>query len=318
MEHGLYSHRRYGNVQLPLIDKDNLGKQELIYDLPMEDYHSDRAHISSTGVKKLLKSPEHFMCWLAGVDQEEEEEKDHFRFGRAAHMAILEPKKFEEVYIVEPVHEGLTQDGKMSTQSKAAKEAKQKWRDALPPGSMVITELEMVTLTGMIESLMAHPQASQMFMDGRPEVTGLWTHEETGIRCRIRPDYLTDKDGNLYILDLKTTRDMSKGLFSNDIARLRYHLSLAFYYDGIKKITGRQPAAAAFVVSEKTPPYSCGVYWAPDDMLDQGRQWYGYALKVLKRCMDTGEWPGPQGEGELINLPRWTENEVFPQFSWKE
>lgn len=317
MEHSIFKHKRYGSIRLPQMNVAE--PDELIYDLEMEKYHADRSSMSSTGVRKILKSPDHFMCWLAGQDVDDDDvEKDHFRFGRAAHMAILEPEKFRSLYVTEPIFEGPTKDGKMSTQSKAAKDAKLKWYDDLIPGALVLNERELEHLTGMIESLEAHPQASQLFRDGRPEVTGMWTHKETGVRCRIRPDYLTfDAEGNAYVIDLKTTRDLSEGLFAKDIARFRYHVQLAMYYDGIWAITGKEPNAAAFVAVEKNPPYSVAVFWADEDMLAKGRQFYQFALMTYKRCLDENDFPGLQGQGKMLSLPKWTDQETFPSYDWR-
>ena len=76
--------------------------------------------------------------------------------------------------------------------------------------------------------------------------------------CRGRPDYIVrDKEGGLHLVDLKTTRDASKGLFSREIMRHQYHIQLAFYHDGIVQATGQQPQSINIVAVEKTAPYEC-------------------------------------------------------------
>ena len=317
MEHGLPVWFKEDQHQLPKLNM-NL-PDELIYDLPFEKYLGDRSAVSSSGLRKILKSPQHYLAEVCGYAKDEEEEKDAYRFGRAAHMLILEPMKFKELYVVEPEFIGFTKDGRASAQSGEAKAKRQAWRDSLKPDALVLSKQEMDTLIYMIDSLAYHQRAGALLRDGKPEVTGFFTHKETGLRVRIRPDYLTqDKQGRIYISDLKTTRDASAGLFAHDVGRFKYHLQLALYYDGIKQITGKEPEAAAFIAIEKSAPYSCAVYWMNEDDLAIGRGWYEHALRTLKRCIEKNDWPGVQHDAAMIELPQWAQNEVFPIFEWAD
>lgn len=291
--------------------------ETFIYDLPFEKYLGDRSAISSSGIRKILKSPRHYLADLVGMLGDDDEEKDEFRFGRAAHLLILEPQKFKELHVVEPKFTGLTKDGRESSQSKEAKQAKEAWRKSLHPEAVLITQEESDHLTNMVDSLMGHSQISNLLKNGKPEVSGFFNDPVTGIRVRFRPDYLTPDGGSLFLSDIKTTRDASAGLFSNDAARFKYHVQLALYADGIKKITGKDPEAVAIIACEKTPPYSSALYWLNEEDIETGRRWYRFALDTLKRCMTTNDWPGIQRDGQMLSLPKWTENEPFPQFDWK-
>lgn len=302
-----------GSLQFPEIG--SAAVDELVYELAFEEYLRDAKCMNSSSIKKILEGPRYYLSALAG--QEEKEDKDHYRFGRAAHLAILEPNKFRNLYVIQPEFTGLTQAGKESPNSKAAKEKRKKWREQLPSDALILTQQEHDDLTCMVESVLEHPQASMLLRNGRPEVTGRFTDPETGVRCKIRPDYLTfDKDEQIYVVDIKTTRNSSPGLFSNDIWKFKYHLQIAFYYDGIKAITGKEPEAAAFISVEKTAPYSTHVYWADDDMLAQGRQWYQHGLRIYKKCIETGKWPAPQEEAIMLSLPKKSEFDQFPQFDF--
>lgn len=319
MEHGpTLKWMDTSKVQMPLIGCSD--PDELLYDLPFPEYLANKKCISNSGLKKVLQSPRHYVADLMGFGSDDEEgEKDHFRFGRAAHMMVLEPAKFRQLYVVMPEFIGMTKDGRPSAQSKDAKEQKAKWLEGVHPDALVLSASEMNDLNYMIESLMGHATASNLLKNGRPEVTGFWTHKETGLRIRIRPDYFTwDKEGKLYISDLKTTKDASPGLFATDVARMKYHMQLALYVDGVTQITGKPVEAQAIIALEKKPPYSCALYWINEDDLAKGRQWYEFALRTLRRCIDRGEWPGVQGEGQMLNLPRFTDYEQFPQFDWKQ
>ncbi len=318
MEHGqTLRWLNTSKIQLPVVGSKE--PDELVYDLPFDKYLGNRTCISNSGLKKILKSPRHYIADLLGYEEEEEDgaEKDHFRFGRAAHMLILEPKKFRELHLVMPEFTGLTKDGKESHRSKDALDKKAKWLADVPPEALVLTQAEMDSLMLMVENLMAHETAANLLKNGRPEVTGFFTHKETGLRVRIRPDYLTwDSQQKLYISDLKTARDVSAGMFSTQTANLKYHMQLALYVDGVAQITGQQVEAQGIIALEKKMPHSCALYWINEDDLAKGRQWYEFALRTLKRCIDTNQWPGVQGDGVMLNLPKFTDNEQFPQFDW--
>lgn len=308
MEHGPSAKLKKLNPRLPEFDVKK--PDELKYDESFESYLGDKTCISSSGLKTVMKSPLHFL-WSATdqVVDEEEEQPDHFRIGSAAHMLILETQKFRENFVVMP------EFGPM--QSPKNREKRDQWKKELPVGAVILSEKELDDLTNMVESLMSHPQASEFFKNGKPEVTGRFTHKETGIRCRIRPDYTSyTSDGGLYIFDIKTTRMDTKGLFANDAAKKRYDQQLAFYRDGMAQIVNREPQGVALVALEKKPPYSVWVYWMTDEDLEVGRAWNDEALRNLKRAMTTGKWPGPQTSGEMLEMPAWRRSEAFPMFNW--
>jgi hypothetical protein len=309
---------RTSSFSLPEIGVDK--PDALDYDESFESYLGDKSCISSSGVRKLLDNPRAFIAEAAGyLKDDETEEKDAYRFGSAAHMMILEPAKFRNMYLIEPEFTGFTKEGKPSTQSADCKLKRKTWYESLAPGALVVTQEELHDLTYMVEALMEHPQASSLLRNGRPEVTGRFTHPETKVRCRIRPDYLTlDKEDKTYVIDIKTTRHEKIGLFATDVAKLQYFIQLAMYHDGIAQITGKQVEASAFIALTKKPPYSVAVYWMNDKDLELGRAWYQYGLKVFSRCVKNNDWPPAQGQGQMLNMPNYIHNEPFPNFEWRD
>lgn len=307
-EHMIVNKLKKMNPGLPEFDVDK--PDEIKYDEPFETYLSDRSCVSSSGLKKVMQSPRHYLWYSTETTDDEEEEPAHFRFGRAAHMMVLEPNKFRESFVVQPDF------GPM--QSKTNRAVRDNWRNSLPADALVLSEKELDDLTNMVESLTCHPQAANFFKNGKPEVTGRFTHKETGIRCRIRPDYISyTPEGGLYIFDIKTTKAENKALFASDAAKRKYDQQIAFYRDGMSQILGREPEAVAFVAMEKKPPYSVWVYWVTDDDLEVGRAWNNEALRNLKKSLSTGQWPGPQSSGEMMEFPTWRRTESFPQFDWE-
>lgn len=317
MEHNyIPSWLRAENIPLPklgLTDPD-----ELLPDLSFEDYLADFSCISSSGLKQILNSPSHYRSYLIGKLTDEDDDKDHFRFGRALHMFVLEPARFREKMLVMPVFTGFTKDGKESALSKEAKEKKAEWLASVPPDALVLTQDEMDKMLEMIFMLTAHSNVSDLLKNSRTEVSGKWLHKPTGFRIKIRLDSLAqDKNERPYVLDLKTTRATTEHEFMMDAIRNKYLMQLALYVDGVAQITGRQVEAQALIALSKSAPHSTWLFWISEDDLAIGRAQYNHALNVLKMCVETGKFPGPQTTGQMLNLPSWYGTDALPQFDFE-
>lgn len=292
--------------KLPKIENEK-SEAKVYWDMPPEIYHAEKRRMSSSGVRKMLHSPRHFLTYW--TDNEEEEEKDHFRIGRAAHMMLLEPQKFRELYIVQPDFGAM--------QSSKNRAARDEWKQQQDPQAVIVTEDELNHLVGMMESVMEHPTASNMLKNGRPECSLHWRDEETGVLCRGRPDYLVnDKDDNIHLIDFKTSRDIRPGIFARDAHRLNYGVQLAFYHDGIVQALGRQPASITIIAVEKEPPYEAVCYPLEDKWFEKGQEAYRHALSLYKKCRDTGKWPAYQSNAQLLSMPREADFDVLPEFQF--
>lgn len=319
MEHGLGSTLFKFGTPTELLPKIGDRSNELFYDEPFSEYLADREHLNAGGIVNILESPRHYICALAGYGKDEDE-PDYFRFGRAVHMAVLEPQKFREAFVVEPVFEGKTKKGELTTNPNCqeVKEAKAAWHANLPSDSLVLKDGEMDMLMEMIDTLLEHPQASNMFSNGRPEVTGRFMHPKYKIQCKIRPDYLTvvESEGKYYFFDLKTARSSNAGMFATDAARLKYHVKMSFYWDGLTAIFGREPEACALIPVEKSIPSKAEVFWLNDKDLETGRRQCDYAIESLLKCMDKNIWPRRKTGGSMLQMPNWLDSEPLPEFDW--
>lgn len=311
MEHGISPFKwvKPNSLKLPKIGTTE--PDEINYDEAFEAYLADASCMNSGSLRTLLKSPRHYIAEKAGMHEDEDGEKDHFRFGRAAHMLVLEPAKFKQLHLVQPDF------GAMQSPKNRAK--RDEWRDGQPTGSLILTQKEMDDLLFMIDSLMEHPEIPNLLKNGRPEVSGRWTDKETLVRCRCRPDYLTnDSESRLYISDIKTTRQSGEGLFSTDAARFKYFVQLAYYHDGIAQILKQQPEAVALIAMEKKRPYDVSLYWMNEKDLELGRLWYQHALRTYVRCVKSNRWPGVQQSGQMLALPSWVHSEPLPAYEWED
>ncbi len=290
------------------------------YDCPAETYHSDKTALSSTGLSRVIVSPRHFLAnWMCLESGPDDEEPDHYRFGRALHLMILEPAKFQQLYVVEPVFEGLTKDGKMSTQSKAAREKRDAWWASQSKEAIAITIDEQEKLNFMYESIMDHDVARNMFVNGKPEVSCWWKDPETGIRCKARADYIFfDPDGGYSIIDLKSTRHEEVGGFAKDIHNKRYYLRLCHYAMGFTEALGRAPNELIFVSSSKKHPFTTRTHFMVDRDIEIGHSHRRYAMALLRKSLELQQWPGPQNSIEPIHMPGYAADEELPSFEYKE
>jgi len=257
-----------------------------------DQYHGDKSAVSSTGLRKILKSPYSFYSHHF-LDQKEED-VPAFKLGTAFHMAILEPTEFAKKFILVPKFSG--------TGSVAAKK---EFMDA-HPGSLFLTETEFRDLSGMIESVSQHRVASRILKHGTPEVSGFYRDPGTGILCKIRPDLFDSK--SMTFLDVKTTTDCSMDAFSRKIWDLRYDFQMSMYCAGIAAIDGKKVDNCLFLAVEKKPPYDVALYIADEDLLQRGEIDYYIALERLKTSLSTRSWGRYQQGVKPIGLPPWALN----------
>jgi len=264
--------------------------KRFVRNLPINDYHAGE-EISHSGIVKLLKSPEHYMQYKIGG----EEPTPAMEFGSAFHAFILEPEVFAKNYVLAPKFDKRTKDGK---------EASAKW-DEENVGKTPLTADVMESLAAMRASVIKHAGAAKMLAKGEAESSLYWTDEITGLKCRIRPDWLFDGG----MADLKSCVSASKADFAKAVANLGYDIEAAFYVDGMKAVTGKT-VDFFFIAVEKTAPYTTACYKASQEMIEVGRAKYRGGLELLKWCQENKQYPGyqPNGEVETIDLPRWAAN----------
>lgn len=279
-------------------------KNGWVYDLDADEYHEDLTRLSSTELRRVLKSPQTFLAYHHKLVQQPETKA--LSFGKTAHTAILEGDKFWKRHVVKPVFTGLTKDGRQSTRSAAAKEKEQEWLDALPKDAILVTEEELACLEGMMNSIVRHRDAFAILKDSAAEATGYYTDPLTNINLRIRPDVV--KFDLSVMADVKTTRDCSLWSFQRDAFGKRYDFQASMYLHGSEEISRVRNTIYVFIAIEKEPPFEVAVYAADDAFLEMGDRDYRKALDTLSKCIATGKWPGymeaNHGSGiENLGLP---------------
>lgn len=223
-----------------------------------ENYHL-RDEISSTQIKDWDRmSPKKWR--YTHLDSDRQVKSKALDFGSASHCYLLEPEHYETRYAVAPIVDRRTKAGKAEYADFVA--------DSV--GKTVITADDDALIKAMISALKAS-KAAPLFKGGAAEQLAIW--ERDGIAKRCLFDYINIDQG--YVVDYKTTDDASQRGFINACRKYGYHLQSAHYCEGAKNQHGGD-FVLYFVMQEKEPPYSVGIYcvdaWSLESATDKAHR----------------------------------------------
>ena len=264
-------------------------------DLSNGDYHADKTSLSSSGARKLLapSTPAHFRY---EQDNPQPATKT-FDYGNAAHKRVL--GNGPELVVIE--HDTW------NTKAAKAEVAEARERGAIP-----LKQHEMDMINGMADAIRNHPLASALLDPafGAPEQSGFWIDGPTGIRRRVRFDWLPSiQSGRLIIPDYKTAADASDDAMQRDIAKYGYNQQADWYEEAARALgLGGQDAELLLIVQEKKAPFLINVIGIEFGSRIIGGAKNRAAINTFAECMSTGNWPGYGDEPNYLALPGYAEN----------
>ena len=269
---------------------------------------------------------------------------DHFELGSFAHMAILEPARFERVIVEPKANRGqiagvcaliefysdlltipqtaIFKDMKLTELRELLdgleSEAAARGYTAIPADYAAIIRAMKVSFTtyggGILPQMMRFVK-TETSMYGRDAATGL--------KVKIRPDgLLLEEDfGMNAILSVKTTSATSVEAFMRDCAKFRYELAEGMYLKVASDITGRRFTGTVMIMAQTVMPYQVAVlYWDAED-LQIGKYKYAQALDIVAQCRAANHWPGFDAKAEAgaygiiqAKLPGYIKAELLPQY----
>lgn len=270
--------------------------------LSNELYHADKTSVSSSGIRKILKSPAHFKHDVLGGSSEAPSEA--MQLGTLVHDAIELGGSISSRVVVVP--DFTAAHGHYnSAPHKAAKAA---WL-AAQGNKVVVSQADYDKVRWMVDSIASHPDA-QALLKGADirESSGYWRDAETGIRCRFRPDVLSTR--LMALTDIKTTRDASYEEFSKSCWNFRYDIQMAMYGEGVSKVVGKPVQFHTIIAVESVKPFVTAVYTCDDAMIARGMRDFRRGLERLRTCIFSEEWPGYHTSIQNLSLPRWAPEEL--------
>ena len=258
-------------------------------DLGSEAYHATKAVGKSALWTLHCKTPAH----VHGAEDEGNPDMD---FGTAAHVALLEPHKFDKAVIRGP------EDRRGN-----------KWKDALAehPNSLVLPSPVFEKVLRLRDIVMLDPIVQSLPSEfAMIEHSAFWVDAETELLCKCRPD-LYRGDESLMV-DLKTTADATKQTWLRRAMDMGYHVQDAWYTDGWQEAGGGAVDTFLFLVVEREPPFAHAIYELGPGEKDLGRRIAGKALDKYAECKRTGRWPGHMPGVQTMTFPEHVySKEVF-------
>lgn len=258
-------------------------------DWSFDEYASVDA-INQTFLKEFAKSAKRAQYWRAMGGREA---TPAMEFGRALHIAILEPQHFDREVMTIP---------KLDKRTKAGKAA---WTNfqRMSEGRIIMDPEALERTKSFAHSIMAHKMGRTLFESpGRNEVSIVWTDPVTGLKCKARLDRVTGWDSYSVIADLKSCQDVEKYAFQRTIGKLSYDIQGGFSLMGLdvlRPIPSGSSGQRVFVwlAVESEGPWEVGVYEMVSEAVLHAQQRIRRMLKAIKVCKETGVWPGKCGEG---------------------
>lgn len=265
-------------------------------DLSNEAYHADKTSLSSSGARKLLppSCPAKFR-WEQDNPQPPSKTFDH---GNAAHKTVLGNGPDLEV-----VPGARWDTGEAKARIAAIRER----------GGIPLKQRDFDMVHAMAAAIRRHPLAAALLDPayGAPEQSGFWIDGPSGIRRRVRFDWLPSmQSGRLIVPDFKTAVDASSAAFQKSIDKYGYNQQAAWYEEAAQALgLGDEVTELLFIVQEKTAPYLVNVIGLDYFAREIGRAKNRAAIDIFAECTASGVWPGyADGDPNYLPLPGWAEN----------
>lgn len=286
-----------------------------VYEMSLAEYHGDICEGHSTSHSALdrifMNSAAHYWdrCY-ANPDREEPTETEAMVLGRAAHHLFLGEKDFGKHFVMRPdeAPDGRAWHG--TNKSCVRWQAEQ-----ARLGLSVLTPNQGEAIKRMAKRLHEEPMVQAGLLDGEIERSLIWKDRETGIWLKARPDVIPNNTGDF--ADLKVVADISEEGIQRNVEKFGYHRQAALVLEGAHHVLGyplriREPGedgmSFTLCLVESTRPHCVEIVSLRRDDIERGMIENRWALRYLRRCLDTGEWPGPSGhqrDARYLGLTKW-------------
>lgn len=268
--------------------------------IPMDVYHSgdlcDGPSISSSGLRKIFnESPAHYFDQSPynpnGVEQDEE--KEAFILGRAAHNLLLGEPHFAREFVIRPSELPHYKTGVLRPWHGNNTECKE-WV-ATQTKSILTTDMVGI-IEGMARSLGSHPFVQRGMLNGKIEHSLVWRDKKTGVWLLARPDVIPTDDADF--CDLKTTPSVQWLNLVRTLESFAYHQQAALVRAGCREVLDLEMSTFTLLFVEKKRPWCVRDVRLKDSDMDRGEQQNRAALRTFAECLNSKEWPGPGAGAE--------------------
>lgn len=249
----------------------------------MSNYFKIIDHVSRSGLVQLSRSPAHYKHYI----ENEITPTPAMIFGSALHTYVLENKDFEDRYAV--------LNNKYDLRTKVGKEGFAEFK-ASAGDKQVIGGADFDKIKAMSTAINNDAAGKLLLENGEFEKELYWTDEDTGVKCKAKPDIITGHA----VGDLKTVADGSFRAVKASIFKYGYHIQAAMIRAALKANNLQEMHSFWLICVEKDAPYVVTSYKLGDDLIDLGYKEFKRLLVVYKECLSTNVWGNP--EPSVINL----------------
>jgi len=233
-----------------------------------EEYYGDWKYVTNSQLGYLKKGWEYYLMMKQGgkVDSLA------LRFGNLVHTLILEPKEYQNKFIV--FNKEDRPDPSKTMLSKLNRGWKDKVEfDAKNSGKILLTMDQYQLGLNLRDKLVGIKEVKDILDNSQKEVPKCWVDFNTMVECKGKADIVVD--GGDMLVDIKTT---SKPVteFIKSAYRYNYQRQAAFYLDGFGA------KEFMFIVIETQAPYQVGIFRCTDNFIEQGREEYISLLELYK------------------------------------
>jgi len=248
------------------------------------DHYNNIIALNYSGCKALLRSPGHYKAWLT----EDKKDSPAFQMGRLVHLAALQPELLAERVAVSPSVDRRTKEGKATFEL---------FQSGLKEGQECVSQDIYEDVIRIAKS--AHDALVDLNLTEWQTEMGCVIGMGT-ISIKGRPDLIAkDANGDLVVVDLKTTQDASPAAFAKDVANFKYHLQAAWYM----RLTGAKKFI--IVAQEKDLPCANRVYTLDEAALAEGNRLMEEAIALYSQCVAFDSWPTYSKDITTLSLPKW-------------
>lgn len=254
------------------------------YKMSMEDYLKDPCDtpsLSRSTIVDLLDSPKRAYYNHPRLNPTLKVDfNPKFDIGTADHDLLFEGGK--NIVIVDGFD-----NWKKAAAQKAREEANAEGKTALLRKEYEIIEEKTEAARRQIREC-TELGIDDLSLDGDAELTYIW--QEKGVWLRIRPDWIS-KDRTLILDKKNTATSVNPLVYSNHIAKMGYPIQWSLYRRGVNVVEGTRPDFV-FMAQENTPPYLCSFHSLDLMLADMADQKVDAGIKIWRKCIKTGKWPG--------------------------
>jgi hypothetical protein len=221
-------------------------------------------------------------------------------FGKACHVAVLEPERFEASYALAPGAKRNTKAGK------------EEWADFLLEAGTrePLRPEEYERCLRIRDAVLGHSRASAIIARSTMrEACIVWLDARTGLTCKARADVLAPG----LVADLKVTREWHPDHFAAAARKYGIHRQAAMYLAGLRAL-GQQADHFAVIAVNPEEPHECEVNDFGGMSLECGDVQVRALLDRYAACVRSGVWPAGREEVQSVELPEWYLRRELPDY----